>query len=56
MVNLIDLPKIMRANNWNVGADLMEHWYSPPSAIALPYKNREDTHTHDQMGVGLQTR
>jgi len=54
MVNLIDLPKIMRANNWNVGADLMEHWFSLPSAIAPPWKNREDTIVTMKWALGFK--
>ena len=42
-INLRDLPKIMRANKWNVGADLMEHWFSLPAATAPPFTNRQDT-------------
>ena len=54
MVNLIDLPKIMRANNWNVGAQLMEHWFSLPSAIAPPWKNREDTIVTMKWALGFK--
>ena len=54
MIPLTDIPKIMRANNWNVGADLMEHWFSLPSAIAPPYKNREDTIVTMKWALGFK--
>jgi hypothetical protein len=54
MIKLTDIPQIMRANNWNVGADLMEHWFSLPSAIAPPYKNREDTIVTMKWALGFK--
>lgn len=38
-----DIPKIMRANGWKVGAALMDHWFSLPKSEAPPYAYRNDT-------------
>ena len=54
MIKLTDIPQIMRANNWNVGADLMEHWFSLPRAIAPPWKNREDTDRRMKWALGFK--
>lgn len=40
---VLDIPGIMRAKGWTVGAELMDHWFSLPSAVAPPFVNRDDT-------------
>jgi len=34
---ITNIPAIMRHHKWNVGADLMDSWFSRPVAVAPKY-------------------
>ena len=41
-VAIPDVPRIMRANGWTVGAALMDRWLGRPARTAPPFTDRDD--------------